>query len=244
VVRGMPCNNKPNILNHEVIFFKGTHLENTLRISPLTPLTCEHGIINDELMFWFFAYYQTYGPQKAFKECHVANSFTWQPLTNRVLEHGTTEPSLKAFVEKRLQCGITEASQFNTLILPINDSQHWSIMRLEREKYYHMNSKPDYNAHNNLEMKTLFARCWEIMQGNYDEDMVDAPNHWRKHNKWVQTNVPTQKGSWECGWFVFKYFVMYLEQRFVEPKREGLELVSNTLCTTSFTGVYRFFVAS
>jgi hypothetical protein len=37
---------------------------------------------------------------------------------------------------------------------------------------------------------------------------------------------------------------MYLEQRFVEPKREGLELVSNTLCTTSFTGVYRFFVAS
>ncbi len=63
-------------------------------------------------------------------------------------------------------------------------------------------------------------------------------------NKWVQTNVPTQKGSWERGWFVFKYFVMYLEQRFVKPKREGLELVSNTLCTTSFIGVYRFFVAS
>jgi Ulp1 family protease len=240
----MPWNNEPNILNHEVIFFKGSHLENALRISALTPLTCEHGIVNDELMFWFFAYYQTYGPQQAFVECHIANSFTWQHLTNHVLEHGTTEASLKAFVEKRLQCGITEASQFNTLIVPINDSQHWSLMILEREKYYHMNSKPDYNAHNNSEMKTLFAKCWEIMQGNYDEDMVDAPNHQRKHNKWVQTNVPTQKGSWECGWFVFKYFVMYLEQRFVEPKREGLELVSNTLCTTSFTGVYRLFVAS
>lgn len=53
-----------------------------------------------------------------------------------------------------------------------------------------------------------------------------------------------KKGLGSVVGLCFKYFVMYLEQRFVEPKREGLELVSNTLCTTSFTGVYRFFVAS
>jgi len=39
----------------------------------LTPLTIEHGMVNDELMHQFFAYYQTHGPQIAFEECVVAN---------------------------------------------------------------------------------------------------------------------------------------------------------------------------
>jgi hypothetical protein len=50
-------------------------------------------------------------------------------------------------------------------------------------------------------------------------------------DKWMQPNVPTQTGSWECGWFVLKYFDMYIQQRFVRTEME-FEGVSNTLCTT------------
>jgi hypothetical protein len=99
---GMSRNDGHNVLSTEVIFFKGTPFENALRISALTPLTIEHGMVNDELMYWFFAYYHTYGPQNAFEECFIANSFMWQHLNSHVSEHGPTENSLKAFVERTL----------------------------------------------------------------------------------------------------------------------------------------------
>ncbi|KAH9574021.1 hypothetical protein CY35_01G032800 [Sphagnum magellanicum] len=90
-------------------------------------------------------------------------------------------------------------------------------MILERGKYYHMNPKPDYEPHsNNLRMRILFAKCWEIMQGNYNGNEVDASIL----DKWMQPNVPTQTGSWECGWFVLKYFDMYIQQRFVATEME------------------------
>jgi Ulp1 family protease len=223
---GMSRNDGHNILSTEVVFFKGTPVENALGMSALTPLTIEHGMVNDELMYWFFAYYQTYGPQNAFEECVIANSFMWQQLNSHVSAHGATENSLKAFVERRLA---KRHTRFNTLIVPICDSLHWSLMILERGKYYHMNPKPDYEPHsNNPRMRIWFAKCWEIMQGNYNGNEVDDSIL----DKWMQPNVPTQTGSWECGWFVLKYFDKYIQQRFGATEMEQFEQVSNTLCTT------------
>jgi Ulp1 family protease len=223
---GMSRYDGHNALNTTVVFFKGTPVETALGMSALTPLTTEHGMVNDELMEWYFAYYHTYGPQNAFEECVIANSFMWQLLNSHVSECGPTEDSLKAFVKKRLAKRHTRC---NTLIVPICDSQHWSLMILERGKYYHMNPKPDYGPHsNNLQMRIWFAKCWEIMQGNYNENEVDDPIL----DKWMQPNVPTQTGSWECGWFVLKYFDMYIQRRFVAPEMEEFERVSNTLRTT------------
>jgi hypothetical protein len=50
VVMGMSRNDRHNSLNMEVVFFQGTPLENGLGMSALTPLTIEHGMVNDELM--------------------------------------------------------------------------------------------------------------------------------------------------------------------------------------------------
>ncbi len=92
-----------------------------------------------------------------------------------------------------------------------------------------MNSKPDYEPHsNNLRMRILVAKCREIMQGNYNGNEVDDSIL----DKWMQPNVPTETGSWECGWFVLKYFDMYIRQRFLATEIEEFERVSNTLCTT------------
>jgi len=222
VVMGMSRNDG---LNTKVVFFKGTPVEIPWGESALAPLTTEHGMVNDELMDWYFAYYDTYGPQNAFEACVVANSFIWQQLNLHVLNFGPTENSLKAFVERRLA---KRHTQCNTLIVPILDSWHWSLMILETGKYYHMNPKPDYEPHsNNLQMRILVAKCWEIMQGNYNGNEVDDSIL----VKWMQPNVPTQRGSWECGWFVLKYFDMYIQQRFVRTEME-FEGVSDTLCTT------------
>jgi hypothetical protein len=90
-------------------------------------------------------------------------------------------------------------------------------MILERGKYYHMNPEPDYEPHsNNPRMRILFAKCWEIMQGKYNGNEVD----YSILSKWMQPNVPKQTGSWECGWFVLKYFDMYIQQRFVATEME------------------------
>jgi len=53
----------------------------------------------------------------------------------------------------------------------------------------------------------------------------------------MQPNVPTQTEFWECGWFLLKYFDMYIQQRFVVTEMQDFEVVSNTLCTT-FTQLY------
>jgi hypothetical protein len=50
VVMGMSRNDRHNSLNTKVIFFQGTPFENALGMSALTPLTIEHGMVNDELM--------------------------------------------------------------------------------------------------------------------------------------------------------------------------------------------------
>jgi len=50
VVMGMSRNDLHNSFNREVVFFQGTPLENALGMSALTPLTIEHGMVNDELM--------------------------------------------------------------------------------------------------------------------------------------------------------------------------------------------------
>ncbi|CAM6055233.1 unnamed protein product [Sphagnum tenellum] len=157
---GHEGNDGHNVLSTEVIVFKGTPFENALRISALTPLTIEHGMVNDELMYWFFAYYHTYGPQNAFEECFIANSFMWQHLNSHVSEHGPTENSLKAFVEEDWQRDIPKGT---------------------------------YNGN------------------EVDDSILD---------KWIQPNVPTQTGSWECDWFVLKYFDMYIQQRFVATEME------------------------
>ncbi len=190
----MSRNDGHNILSTEVVFFKGTPVENALEMSALTPLTIKHGMVNDELMEWYFAYYQTYGPQNAFEECLIADSFMWASLYIHVSKHGPTENSLKDFVERRLAKRHTRC---NTLIVPVCHAEHWSLMILERGKYYHMNPKPDYEFHSNyLQMLISFAK------------------------------------SWECGWFVLKYFDMYTQQRFVATEMQEFERVSNTLCTT------------
>jgi Ulp1 family protease len=223
---GMSRNDGHNVLNTKVVFFKGTPVEIPLGMSALAPLTTEHGMVNDELMDWCFAYYHTYGPQNAFEECVIANSLMWQNLNSHVSKHGPTENSLEGFVKRRLP---KRHTQCNTLIVPICHSEHWSLMILERGMYYHMNPKPDYEPHsNNLQMRILFAKCWEIVQGNYNGNEVDDSIL----NKWMQPNVPTQTGSWECGWFVLKYFDMYIQQRFVATEMEEFKRVSNTLCTT------------
>ncbi|CAK9189659.1 unnamed protein product [Sphagnum troendelagicum] len=215
-------NDGHNVLNTKVIFFKDTAVEIPLGMSALTPLTTEDGKVNDELMDWYFAYYHTYGPQNAFEECVIANSFVWEHLKLHVSKDGDTEDSLKAFVERRLAKRHTRC---NTLIVPICDSKHWSLMILERGKYYHMNPMPEYGPHsNNLQMRIWFAKCWEIMQGNYNRNEVDDPIL----DKWMQPNVPTQTGSWECGWFVLKYFDMYIQQRFVATEMEEFERVQFT----------------
>ncbi len=185
----MSRNDGHNVLNTKVIFFKDTPVEIPLGMSALTPVTTEHGMVNDELMDWYFAYYHTYGPQNAFEECVITNSFMWQHLNSHVSEHGVIENSLKAFVETRLAKRYT---QHNTLIVPICDSLHWSLMILERGKYYHLNPKPHYDPQsNNLRMRILFAKCWEIMQGNYNRNEAGSSIL----NKWMQPNVPTQTGG-------------------------------------------------
>jgi hypothetical protein len=50
VVICMSRNDRHNSLNREVVFFHGTPLESALGMSALTPLTIEHGMVNDELM--------------------------------------------------------------------------------------------------------------------------------------------------------------------------------------------------
>jgi Ulp1 family protease len=157
----MSRNDGHNDLDTKVVFFKGTQAEIPLGMSALTHLTTEHGMVNDELMDWYLTYYRTYGPENAFEECVIANSFMWQLLNSHVLKHGPTEDSLKAFVKERLAKRHTRC---NTLIVPICDSQHWSLMILEKGKYYHMNPKPDYDPHNNISANEDFV-C--KMLGNY-----------------------------------------------------------------------------
>jgi ABC-type arginine/histidine transport system permease subunit len=50
VVMGMSRNDLHNSLNTKVVFFPGTPLENALGMLALTPLTIEHGMVNDESM--------------------------------------------------------------------------------------------------------------------------------------------------------------------------------------------------
>jgi hypothetical protein len=83
------------------------------------------------------------------------------------------------------------------------------------------------NLSNNPQMKILFLKCWEIMQGSYNGNEVDDSIP----DKWMQPNVPTQTKSWECGRFMLKYFDMYIQQRFVAIEME-FEWVSNALCIT------------
>ncbi len=45
----------------------------------------------------------------------------------------------------------------------------------------------------------------------------------------MQPNVPTQTGSWECGWILLKYFDMYIQQRFVVTETKEFEVVSNIM---------------
>lgn len=97
----MSRNDGHNVLNTKVVFFKGTPVEIPLGMSALAPLTTEHGMVNDELMDWCFAYYHTYGPQNAFEECVIANSLMWQNLNSHVSKHGPTENSLEGFVKRR-----------------------------------------------------------------------------------------------------------------------------------------------
>jgi hypothetical protein len=85
----------------------------------------------------------------------------WQHLNIHVSEHGPTKASSKAFVERRL---VKRHTRCNTLIVPINDSQHWSLMILKKGMYYHMNPKPDYDPHNNISANEDFV-C--KMLGNY-----------------------------------------------------------------------------
>ncbi|CAM6045627.1 unnamed protein product [Sphagnum compactum] len=67
-----------------------------------------------------------------------------------------------------------------------------------------------------LGMSALTPLTTEHGMGNYNGNEVDASIL----DKWMQPNVPTQTGSWECGWFVLKYFDMYIQQRFAATEME------------------------
>jgi hypothetical protein len=71
-----------------------------------------------------------------------------------------------------------------------------------------------------LQMRILFAKCWEILQGKYNGNEVDDS---------MMINGCSQMCQHKQD--LVSVVGMYIQQRFVATEME-FEVVSNTLCTT------------
>ncbi|KAG0592729.1 hypothetical protein KC19_1G277000 [Ceratodon purpureus] len=110
----------------------------------------------------------------------------------------------------------------NTIIVPIVNSEHWSLAILSGEHFLKFDSNSGETLHGSTKLHQSLGKLWCMAVGHEEGSAtwVNATDL----NSWIRVKCPQQGDDWSCGYYVMCYIIMYVtywsNKQFVDWRQE------------------------